>query len=235
MRLRCPHCSRHVLIARSSQTELFLCPCCRHPFRVTLTVPNRTLRVAVDVSTSVVPHQVAMHRELMRLRHRSPESEPRQMLIYTFHRLLVPFPCEQLCYCGAAMVLPTLRDLRGRVSAGSAVLDSLYELLSEAGSSPAGAEDIVLLTDGHDRGSRRHPEEVRRKIKQVGTHTRIHILVFVDADDDRLLMTLMGKLASTHVLWSFFTSRSASVAREILFFSGLNSTVHRRGRASCRN
>ena len=235
MQTRCPCCRQKLLLCHRERATPFLCPFCGTTFRLPPGGVVRQLLLAVDVSTSAAPYLAAMQRELVQLRASRCDDGKYQVSTYTFHHEMSPFPCEQLGRprCGELAIVPTLRDLRGRVAAGSAVLDTLYRLLTTAESLPATSRELVLLTDGQDRDSRRHPEEVRRRIERAAADTTIRILGFAGASGDASLCRFMRRVSASRVMWSFFSTCVQDSVREILLFPKSNSEPSSRGRTSC--
>ncbi len=235
MHTRCPCCRQKLLVCDRERATPYLCPYCRRTFRLPPGVAVRQLLLAVDVSTSAAPYLAAMQREIVQLQASQCDDGRWQLSTFTFHREMSPFPCEQLGrpQCGELAIVPTLRDLRGRVAPGSAVLDSLYRLLATAESLPAASRELVLLTDGEDRDSQRHPEEVRRRIERAAADTTIRVLGFAGTTGDASLFRFMRRVSASRVRWSIFSTRLQDSVREILVFPPSNSDSSSRGHASC--
>jgi hypothetical protein len=175
-----------------------------------------------------------MQREMVGIRNRAAAVLGCQIRIYTFHRQLVPFPCEQLCrpQAGESIVVPTLRDLRGRVAPGSAVMDTLHQLLTETEVHPGTSHEVLLMTDGGERDSCRHPEEVRRRIQGMPGNTMVRILGFARTSRHRSAIRLMRMLAAPRVLWSFYSTSHGAPANAPLNVEVLH-ILHNQERESC--
>ena len=203
---QCPECREWLKLAGYSPGTRLLCPFCQTIFPLVVQSPLRQLLVAVDVSRSSARFFPQMKRRLARLRSELRHTGPVNVCTYLFHRRVMPFQCEQWCRpCpeGRAAV-PTLGDLRVHVGGGSAILDALYRLLSQVGSSAAVPSELVILTDGQDHGSHRHPAELRRKLEQVKALTSIRFLVFTKNLGGKQLLRCMQRLANLDILWSLY-------------------------------
>ena len=66
----------------------------------------------------------------------------------------------------------------------------------------------MILTDGEDRCSRRHPEELRYKIERAATDTTIHMHIFADEVTSGLRLNLVRKLSVPSILWSVHPDRT---------------------------
>jgi hypothetical protein len=213
----------------------YMCPYCERTFRLELAREIKQLLVAVDVSTSVAPFLADIQRELSLLRDSRCENGGYRMSTVTFHNDVCPFPCEKLGepLSSEYAVVPTLRDLRGRLAPGSAIVDTLYRLLATAEVSEAAVRELVVMTDGKDRGSRRHPEELRRRIARASSGTSIHIQGFVGSTNGGSLFRFVRRLRAPRVMWSLHTSNPQDSVRRVLVFPQSSSESLNRGQASC--
>ena len=116
-------------------------------------------------------------------------------------------------------MIPTLGDLRAHVSGGSAILDALYRLLSQVGRSAVVPSELVILTDGQDHGSHRHPAEVRRKLEQVKSFTSIRFLVFTKDLGSKQLLRFMQRLGDLNILWSWHSPTNESQLPTFPFYT----------------
>jgi hypothetical protein len=139
----------------------------------------------------------------------SPGGPYSDVSVWLFHRQIAPFPCERLggLQPADATMIPTLQDLRSRVGSGTAVLDALHHMLENAEQLPAVPADIVIFTDGEDRCSRRHPEELRHKIERAASDTAMCLHLFTDGMNSGPRLSLVRKLSVPRVLWSVHVHR----------------------------
>ncbi len=213
MYTQCPHCEQPLRLSRRNPGPRFLCPFCQRVFQFDTSLAARhVLFAALDVSTSAERHFPQMLDVFRNLAMDSPSGPYSDVSVLLFHRQIVPFPCEQLggLQPADATMIPTLQDLRSRVGSGTAVLDALHHLLEDAEQLPAVSSDIVILTDGEDRCSRRHPEELRHKIQRAASDTAICLHVFTDGMNSGPRLSLVRKLSVPRVLWSVHAQRACN-------------------------
>ncbi len=227
----CPRCRYTLPIDPSILRSDIICPSCQTvlPAGSILTASgigaSRTLLAAIDVLTSAKPFLARMQNELVNYFTQLQQETVAQTCCFLFHRKVIPFPCEQLCYArqGERGLLPTLQDLRLHVAPGSAILDALYRLLCEAESQPSDHCDLLLLTDGCERSSQRHEEEIRQKLAELEAGSSVRILVFTDGLNNTSLINLVRRLATPRLMWSVFWDESRLATRRT-FGAGLAPT-----------
>ena len=215
MYTQCPHCEQPLRLSGRTPGPRFLCPFCQRIFQLDACLAARhVLLAALDVSTSAGRHFPQMLDVFRNLVMSSPIGPYSDVSILLFHRQIVPFPCEQLggLQPAYATTIPTLQDLHSRVGPGTAVLDALHRMLEDAEQLPGASCDIVILTDGEDRCSRRHPEELRYRIERAATDTVICLHVFTDGMNSGPRLGLVRKLSVPRVLWSVHTDRKSTNA-----------------------
>jgi hypothetical protein len=212
MYTQCPHCANPLRASHPSAGTLFLCPYCQRVFRLDACVAARQLFAALDVSTSAERQFARMLEVLTTLLNASPGGPFSDISILLFHRRVVPFPCEQLGGLQPAnsVIIPTLRDLHNRVGRGTAVLDVLHRMLEDAERQPIAARELVILTDGEDRCSRRHPEELRYKIERATRDTVVHLHIFADGVTSGPQRNLVRKLSVPSILWSVHPDQTST-------------------------
>lgn len=215
MNTPCPYCGTTLRVRHWDPGQWFLCPHCRRAFRLGMGQAARQLLVALDVSTSAEPWFSQMLAVLNQLVYRTQRESFSDVGIWLFHRRIMPFPCEQLGGLQPleSAVMPTLQDLRSRVGRGTAILDVCHRLLDEAERSPAAARQILILTDGDDRCSRRHPEELRYKLERAAPNTSVCLHIFADAVAQGLRLRLIRSLSIPGVVWSVHPGESHMSAR----------------------
>ncbi len=210
MYTQCPHCEQPLRLSRRNSGPRFLCPFCQRIFQLdTCLAAKHVLFAALDISTSAERHFPQMLDVFRNLVMNSPGGPYSDVSVRLFHRRIVPFPCEQLggLQPADATMIPTLQDLHSRVGSGTAVLDALHHMLENAERLPAVSSDIVIFTDGEDRCSRRHPEELRHKIERAASDTAICLHVFTDGMNSGPRLSLVRKLSVPRVLWSVHAHR----------------------------
>ena len=182
MYTQCPHCQNPLRLPQRSLGQPFLCPYCQRVFRLNACVAARQLFAALDVSTSAERRFAQMLDVFTGLTRASEGGPFSDISILLFHRRIMPFPCEQLGGLQPAdtVIIPTLRDLHSRVGRGTAILDVLHHMLDDAERQPLASRELVILTDGEDRCSGRHPEELRYKIDRAASDTAIQLHIFAD-------------------------------------------------------
>ncbi len=213
MYTQCPHCEQPLRLSRRIAGPRFLCPFCQRVFQFDMCLAARhVLFAALDVSTSAERHFPQMLDVFRNLVVSSPGGPYSDVSVLLFYRQIVPFPCEQLggLQPADATVIPTLQDLHSRVGPGTAVLDALHRMLEDAEQLPTASCDIVILTDGEDRCSRRHPEELRYKIERAASDTAICLHVFTNGMHSGPRLSLVRKLSVPRVLWSVHVDRTGT-------------------------
>jgi hypothetical protein len=82
-------------------------------------------------------------------------SGPFEVAVYLFNRHVLPFPNEELCVPRSLEEanIPTLAELHHRVAGGTAILDTLARLLTDAESADGKDRRVIVLTDGWRRAS----------------------------------------------------------------------------------
>ncbi|MHB0960348.1 MAG: vWA domain-containing protein [Pirellulaceae bacterium] len=215
MYTQCPHCEQRLRLSRRNPGRRFLCPFCQRIFQLdTCLAARHVFFAALDISTSAERHFPQMLDFLRNVAMSSPVGPYSDISILLFHRQIVPFPCEQLGGLQPAdtTMIPTLQDLHSRVGSGTAVLDVLHHMLENAEQLSGASCDIVILTDGEDRCSRRHPEELRYRIERAATDTVICLHVFTDGINSGSRLSLVRKLSVPRVLWSVHGNRKGTNA-----------------------
>ena len=157
---------------------------------------QRQVFLAIDVSTSVKKFfgQICceIERSLSPIRHTGEFD----LTTYLFHRRVMPFPCERFRgpHGGETAVLPTTEDLKNRVGRGTAALDALFQMLVDAGHCSAPRKQVLLLTDGGEHSSHRHPFEVRRKVDVLRSETDVTLVGFSLRSTPPILVNLAKQL-----------------------------------------